>query len=236
MGIDALTEKEKATLRLIVRGHDAKSIARHFDLSVHTINERLRDARRKLGVPSSREAARLLDAHETPENIGDTAFGDDATRAGDNVPMRGAASRRVPLIVGAVVMSLAFALLLVAVPQTATPTTAVTAADRGAETAARTWLALVDTGRWDESFQQTGGDFRRLNTATTWAQVSQKVRAPLGAVRSRTLIGQEEVPAGPGGYVLVKFRTSFANKADATETLTLAQENGVWRIMGIYIA
>ena len=56
----ALTEKEKQTLRLMVRGHDAKSIARSLGLSVHTINERLRDARRKMAVSSSREAARLL--------------------------------------------------------------------------------------------------------------------------------------------------------------------------------
>ncbi|MDQ2763305.1 MAG: LuxR C-terminal-related transcriptional regulator, partial [Pseudomonadota bacterium] len=42
-----LSDKEKQTLRLIVRGHDAKSIARSLGLSVHTINERLRDARRK---------------------------------------------------------------------------------------------------------------------------------------------------------------------------------------------
>ena len=34
----ALTEKEKQTLRLIVRGHDAKSVARSLGLSVHTIN------------------------------------------------------------------------------------------------------------------------------------------------------------------------------------------------------
>lgn len=53
-GIDALTEKEKQTLRLIVRGHDAKSVAVTLGLSVHTINERLRDARRKLAVSSSR--------------------------------------------------------------------------------------------------------------------------------------------------------------------------------------
>ena len=60
----SLTEKEKQTLRLMVRGHDAKSIARALGLSVHTINERLRDARRKMAVSSSREAARLLLAAE----------------------------------------------------------------------------------------------------------------------------------------------------------------------------
>lgn len=56
----ALSEREKETLRLLLDGHDAKSIARNLEISVHTVNERLRTARRKLGVSSSREAARIL--------------------------------------------------------------------------------------------------------------------------------------------------------------------------------
>ncbi len=44
--LDELTEKGKQALRLIVRGDNAKSIAAELDLSVHTINERLRVARR----------------------------------------------------------------------------------------------------------------------------------------------------------------------------------------------
>lgn len=63
-GYASLSEKEKETLRLIVRGHDAKSAARQLDLSIHTVNERLRDARRKLSVSSSREAARIVLAAE----------------------------------------------------------------------------------------------------------------------------------------------------------------------------
>jgi DNA-binding CsgD family transcriptional regulator len=76
-----LTEKEKQTLRLLVSGHDAKSMARELGLSVHTVNERLRDARRKIGVSSSREAARLLREAEfnAPQSFGDTHLG-DATR------------------------------------------------------------------------------------------------------------------------------------------------------------
>ena len=65
-GIGALSERERETLRLLLVGHDAKSIARRLGLSVHTINERLRDARRKMGVSSSREAARLLVEAEAP--------------------------------------------------------------------------------------------------------------------------------------------------------------------------
>ena len=75
-GIDALTEKEKQALRLILRGHDAKSIARELDRSVHTVNDRLRAARRKLAVTSSREAARILLEDEGPEILGYNPFGE----------------------------------------------------------------------------------------------------------------------------------------------------------------
>lgn len=55
-----LTEKEAAVLNLLARGHDVKSAAAELGLSVHTVHERLREARRKTGASSSRGAARLL--------------------------------------------------------------------------------------------------------------------------------------------------------------------------------
>lgn len=61
----ALSEREKEVLRLLLLGHDAKSAARECKISVHTVNERLRSARRKLGASSSREAARLLATEES---------------------------------------------------------------------------------------------------------------------------------------------------------------------------
>jgi len=65
--VDNLTEREKEVLRLLASSHDAKSAAARLGLSVHTINERLRTARRKLGVSSSRAAARLLAEAETDD-------------------------------------------------------------------------------------------------------------------------------------------------------------------------
>ena len=116
-GIEALTEKEKETLRLLVSGYDAKSMARHLGLSVHTVNERLRDARRKLAVSSSREAARQLRAieHRDPQILGDKALGEAAAAPG--VEERAASvevrrmGRRSGWIAGGLFMSLAFALL-----------------------------------------------------------------------------------------------------------------------------
>jgi DNA-binding CsgD family transcriptional regulator len=62
---NTLHEREKAVLRLLLQGFDVKASAQELDVTPNVINERLRDVRRKLGVTSSREAARLLAAQET---------------------------------------------------------------------------------------------------------------------------------------------------------------------------
>ncbi len=252
-GLRALSEKEKQTLRLIVRGHDAKSTARSLGLSVHTINERLRDARRKMAVSSSREAARLLleaeggaVASPHPDLLGDIEIGDDpgpapVDQGGAPIGGAGRRYRRPSIIIGGFLMTLVLGLLALATmsqPDPAVPTAAATAQSvSGTEVsdAALSWLGLLDQGKWDESYRLTGSAFRKLNTARVWADASEEARAPLGAVISRVLISQEDLPAPPRGYEVVKFRTRFANKADAVETVTLDREDGRWRVVGVTI-
>lgn len=241
----ALTDKEKQTLRLIVRGHDAKSVAVTLGLSVHTINERLRDARRKLAVSSSREAARMLFEAEgaTPENLGDTRNGDDAGAAATDVGPApddgvGRSVRSPRFVIGAFLMTLALGLLaLTLMPgavQTPPPPPA-TAPATPAPDAARAFLELVDQGRWTDSYRLFGVAFRKMNTEQVWADVSEKVRTPLGPVVSRTLIGQEYVPAPPYGYKSVKFRTRFARGGEQVETVMLDQEETEWKVVGITV-
>ncbi|MEC3948919.1 helix-turn-helix domain-containing protein [Sphingobium sp. HWE2-09] len=246
--IATLTEREKQTLRLMVRGHDAKSIARDLGLSVHTINERLRDARRKLAVSSSREAARLLldaEAGSDPHYLGDKQIGEDHSIEGVNegsAPIDGAGrtDSRSRIIIGATLMTLSLGLLALAMmPNATTPAPSSSAmtqtADPAVVDAARQFLMLVDQGRWDDSYNATGAAFRKLNTAKVWADMSEKVRPPLGAVQSRTLLSQQDLPAPPSGYQVVKFRTDFANKAQAIETVSLEREGGAWRVVGVTI-
>ncbi|HWT42250.1 MAG TPA: helix-turn-helix transcriptional regulator [Sphingopyxis sp.] len=65
-----LTDREMEVLRLLVAGHTVKTIAARLGRSETSINERLRAARRKTGVGSSRELARLLDLQKNcDENI-----------------------------------------------------------------------------------------------------------------------------------------------------------------------
>lgn len=248
-GFASLSEKEKEALRLIVQGHDAKSSARQLGLSVHTVNERLRDARRKLSVSSSREAARIVLAAEgmLPQIVVDEPLGEaEAAR-----PMRSgtgqAAKWRWAWIAGGVlIMSLLMALLAMnalspaastALPTQPRPAVQLDAATT-AETArtARAWLALVDQGRWDDSWKQSGLQFRRANTSAAWAAISKSVRTPLGSVLSREVYSQEAVPAPPRGYVLIKFLTRFANKPAGIETVSLEREGRDWKVVGYWIA
>jgi DNA-binding CsgD family transcriptional regulator len=62
---DALNERELEILRLLAGGHTVKSIAVQLGRSEASINERLREARRKTGVGSSRELARLIDTKKS---------------------------------------------------------------------------------------------------------------------------------------------------------------------------
>ena len=250
-GYDALTEKERETLRLMVRGHDAKSMASELSLSVHTINDRLRSARRKLGVTSSREAARLVfeQEREVPENLagkdlGSARPGSQADPSDHSKPVH---SRAVWIGGIALMLTIALAAALALGGQGETdrpigdPATALETAhaDRF-EAEALDWLALVDAGDWDASFAEAGRTFRDPNTATTWREASEAARVPLGAVRERkTLTVSLIESAGEGreslDQAVVRFETRFANREKAIETVTLEEEHGKWRVVGYLI-
>jgi len=65
------------------------------------------------------------------------------------------------------------------------------------------------------------------------------VRQPLGAVTSRVLqsvIKATALPGVPDGqYEILQFATSFTQKAQAIETVTLAREGSAWKVDGYFI-
>jgi DNA-binding CsgD family transcriptional regulator len=63
-----LNRVEIQILSLLADGHTAKSIAQLTGFSLVSVNERLRQARRKTGASSSRELARFLKAHAAEPN------------------------------------------------------------------------------------------------------------------------------------------------------------------------
>lgn len=248
-GLQALTDKEKETLRLIVRGHDAKSMANELSLSVHTINERLRVARRKLSVTSSREAARLLleSEGEPYEKIVGKQLGDgEAAAPGDASPVPGTRQpggwgkgRKSALLIGGILMSLLVAALLLSTPLASdgsgSPASEIAARDATIEAAARGWLELVDAHNWAASYAGTAAPFRKANTLKLWSDTAEEVQGDFGAMLSRQFLGVDDVPS-PQGFTMVKFRTDYANRAGVIETLSLVREDGTWKVAGIYVS
>ncbi len=247
-----LTEREREVLRLLLGGHTAKSAASELDLSVHTVNDYLREARKKLGVSSSREAARILGEQEaqTPQKQtsdligmgGENRGSDDGDRQQTPGP-----SRMWLWITGVIVM---FALALAAAlafngsdhppaDKDTAQTQAVVAEDSKAETAALAFATLVDAGDYTESWKTAGPMFRSAVTADGWAAQVEPVRTQLGTLVSRELLAIEahtSLPGAPAGdYRMVMFASDFSAAPNRTETVVLSKEDGRWGVVGYFV-
>ncbi len=106
--------------------------------------------------------------------------------------------------------------------------------------AAEEWLALVDQGEYEESWQEAATLFKSAVTVEQWQQALNASRKPLGELESRQLKGADymtSLPGAPDGeYVVIQFDTSFTNKKAAVETVTpMKDEGGIWRVSGYYV-
>ena len=257
-----LSDKEKQALRLLLAGHDAKSCARELGVSVHTINDRLRNSRRKLGVSSSREAARILGGAEaeTPQNPahGEIGVGEAASIFQiadlDNTKPRGA-GRAMWLAGGALIMSIALAVAFffanpnaqgVAQAEASGPAQdAQTQASEQAENPAslpraEAFLTFVDAGDPAGSREVAGPFFQSKVTSQQWRTIMTSVREPLGAAQQRSLVSVQRattLPGAPEGeYELLLFETRFENgTAPMVETLVMMKGKDGWEMTGYFI-
>jgi hypothetical protein len=106
--------------------------------------------------------------------------------------------------------------------------------------AAQEWLALIDAGRYAQSWQASAAYFRNAVGRDQWGQLLKASRQPLGELVSRRVKSATyttTLPGAPDGeYVVVQFETSFKNKGSAIETVTpMLEKNGAWRVSGYYI-
>lgn len=113
-------------------------------------------------------------------------------------------------------------------------------AEAAAASAAVAWLALTDAGDYSASWSAASSMFRQNVSQSQWQTAAANARAPLGALKSRKMQSatfRRSVPGAPDGqYVIVTFASSFANKANAVETVTpMVDADGTWRVSGYYI-
>jgi len=133
-------------------------------------------------------------------------------------------------------------LAMLAAPQgrAAAAESKVAARKEAAVAVAKQWLAVVDEGKYAESWDGAAELFQGAVPKGQWVQQLGGSRAPLGQVLKRDLKWQAyktRLPGAPDGeYVVIQFVTSFTNKKAAVETVTPTLEtDGKWRVSGYFI-
>lgn len=105
---------------------------------------------------------------------------------------------------------------------------------------AKAWLALVDSGDYEESWEMASSLFRNAVDQAGWKQALSGTRTPLGKVITRELKSAQfatSLPGAPDGeYLVIQFSTKFDMKESAIETVTpMVDEDGTWRVSGYFI-
>ena len=133
----------------------------------------------------------------------------------------------------------AFALLFAAPAWAQTaggPSTAMTPTP---DDRAKQWLTVIDDQNYADAYKQMGAMARDKASEQNFAGKVGGVRAPLGAMSSRTLKDVRLAKTLPGmrdgQYAVVRFDSAFAHKAAAVETVSMVSENGAWSVIGYFI-
>lgn len=106
--------------------------------------------------------------------------------------------------------------------------------------AARSWLALTDSGKNAQAWEATAPMFQSQVTESQWAAAIQPERTPLGKVKKRTLQSElhtTTLPGAPtGDYAVFTYSTVFEKKNSATETVVMTHDtDDKWRVTGYFI-
>jgi len=106
--------------------------------------------------------------------------------------------------------------------------------------AAEKWLAMLDEGEYEKSWDESATLFRGIVSKQKWTGTISSLSTTMGKVESRTKISSDYRIVLPGGasgqYVVFTFKTVCANKPSAIETVTpMKDKDGTWRVSGYYI-
>ncbi|MCE7914473.1 MAG: DUF4019 domain-containing protein [Nitrosomonas sp. PRO4] len=104
-----------------------------------------------------------------------------------------------------------------------------------AEGSARSWLELIDNGKYRESWERASTLFKTKTAEAEWVQTVTANRASRGAVTARyiaTASSAKSLSGLPDGeYIVLQFYTTFAAKGLALEAITLAKSSdGAWLV------
>jgi len=103
-----------------------------------------------------------------------------------------------------------------------------------------TWISMVDSGNYGESWETSSGLFKHAVTKEDWIKTLKGLRPSFGDVISREVDSKKyetSLPGAPDGeYVVIVYKTQFKNKEKAFETITpMKDTDGEWRVSGYFI-
>jgi hypothetical protein len=118
--------------------------------------------------------------------------------------------------------------------------------DAAASAAASSWLAIVDAGRYEESWEEASVGFRENmarfgKSMEFWVKALGAARTPLGSTVSRTVTRvapTEAMPGGPEGrrYLELIYDSRFENADAVTETVVMTlDDDGAWRMFNYVV-
>jgi hypothetical protein len=111
---------------------------------------------------------------------------------------------------------------------------------RPAIEAGDTWLALVDTGRYGESWEAASPHFKDAVARVPWEVAAQQGREKVGTLIKRKFRSAKSTlnppNSPPGEYVVIQNDTVYEKRGLCTETVTLMkQSDGSWKVAGYFI-
>lgn len=114
------------------------------------------------------------------------------------------------------------------------------AAEEAALKASQAWLDLVDSGKYDASWEEASLYFKNSIKKEEWISTIKAVREPLGKLSKRTFKSKQAVESMPGApdgdYIIIQYDTVFENKKSAVETVVpMLEKDGKWKISGYYV-
>lgn len=106
-----------------------------------------------------------------------------------------------------------------------------------AKKAALDWLALVDAGKFETTWDEAAGSFQKAQSKADWAKGLGGARPTMGKLVVRTFLNHEVRTAlpnlPPGKYITVRFTTVFEKHAKGSESVTLVKDGARgFRMMG----
>lgn len=101
--------------------------------------------------------------------------------------------------------------------------------------ASQNFVELLDSESFGKSWGSASAYFQATINQDEWNSAMEKLRKPLGKLIKRD-ISDQRTAKDPGNlpkgdYMVMFYRSKFANKDAAYELVTLVKEDGVWKVL-----